>query len=357
MLGILADSQFDVSGGGGGASFFDPTQKTPSVTVLSALKKRLGDSAEIQYVAGPALPRLYPSLVEGFLGISPAKPVTDAEITDWLQKTNIAAQWADVVIAVVGETSFMSGESASRATLALPGIQEQMMEAALASGKPLITVLQNGRPLDIRWEAEHSSAILESWMPGVEGGNAVVNALFGDVNPGGKLPLTWPRSAGQEPLYYDHNATHAPESDPHFTSRYWDEASKPLYPFGYGLSYTHFNFTNLRTSSPTMDVNGSLSVQVDVTNSGTVTGDAVAQLYIHQQSGSASRPVRQLKGFRRIAVDPGQTVTATFKIATEELRFWNGQTKQWTVDPAHYDIWVGEDSTASLHTEFSVGTP
>ena len=139
----------------------------------------------------------------------------------------------------------MSGEAASRAALELPGIQQQMIEAASSTGKPLIVVLQNGRPLDIRWEAEHASAILETWMPGVEGGNAVVNTLFGDVNPGGKLPLSWPRSAGQEPLYYDHNLTQAPDSDPNFTSRYWDQSSKPLYPFGYGLSYTQFKFRQL----------------------------------------------------------------------------------------------------------------
>ena len=138
----------------------------------------------------------------------------------------------------MGEMASMSSETASRASLDLPGIQQQMLEAAVAGGKPVVLVLENGRPLDIRWASAHVPAILESWFPGTEGGNAVADVLFGDVNPGGKLPVSWPHAAGEEPLYYNHNLTHEPEDRPNFTSRYWDVASKPLYPFGYGLSYT-----------------------------------------------------------------------------------------------------------------------
>lgn len=248
----------------------------------------------------------------------------------------------------------MSGEGASRGTLDLPGIQAQMVEAAAASGKPLVVVLENGRPLDITWLADHAAAILESWFPGVDGGNAVVDVLFGDVNPGGKLPVSWPRSAGQEPVYYNHNLTHAPESDPQFTSRYWDVASKPLYPFGYGLSYTTFRFANLHLSKTRMKTGDSVEVVVDVTNTGSVRGDAVAQLYIHQRSGSASRPVRQLEGFRRVTLQPGETVPLRFALRRSELQFWSPQTTSWVVEPSSFDVWVGEDSRADLHAEFTV---
>jgi beta-glucosidase len=215
-------------------------------------------------------------------------------------------------------------------------------------------VLENGRPLEINWLAEHAAAILEAWFPGVEGGTAVTDVLFGDVNPGGKLPVSWPRSAGQEPLYYNHNLTQNPETDPQFTSRYWDIASKPLYPFGYGLSYTTFKFANLRLSKGRMKAGDSVAVAVDVTNTGAVAGDAVGQLYIHQRSGSASRPVRQLEGFRRVTLKPGETQTLQFSLGRNELQFWSPQAQRWVVEPSGFDVWVGEDSAADLHTEFTI---
>jgi len=229
-----------------------------------------------------------------------------------------------------------------------------MLEAAASAGKPVVVVLENGLPLDITWSAEHASAILEAWLPGVEGGNAVADVLFGDVNPGGKLPVSWPRSVGQEPLYYNHNLTHAPESDPTFTSRYWDLSIKPLYPFGYGLSYTTFTFTNLRLARARMKAGDSTDVAVDITNSGGVAGDAVAQLYIHQRSGSASRPVRQLEGFRRVPLRPGETRTLHFTLGRRELAFWSPQTRRWAVEPSVVDVWMGEDARAELHTELTI---
>ena len=210
------------------------------------------------------------------------------------------------------------------------------------------------RPLDIRWAAEHVPAILEVWYPGTEGGNAVADVLFGDVNPGGKLPVSWPRSAGQEPLYYNHNLTHQPEDQPGFTSRYWDLNSKPLYPFGYGLSYTSFKFDHLRLSRKSVKAGEATEVEVEVTNTGAVAGDAVAQIYIHQRAGSASRPVRQLKGFKRIALQPGETQTLKFPLGKDELEFWSPQTKVWVVEPGTFDVWAGEDSTAALHAELVV---
>jgi beta-glucosidase len=293
-------------------------------------------------------------MMDAFTGAKTPLPPTEAEVADWLAKAKAAAADSDVVIAVLGEASSMSSEAASRATLDLPGIQEQMLEAVTATGKPVVLVLENGRPLDIRWAATHVPAILEAWYPGTQGGNAVADVLFGDVNPGGKLPVSWPRAAGQEPLYYNHNLTHEPEDRPTFTSRYWDLSTKPLYPFGYGLSYSTFQFANLRLSKDRISAEQSTEVQVDVTNTGAVAGDAVAQIYIHQRAGSASRPVRQLKGFRRITLKPGETETLKFSLGKDELNFWSPQTKAWGVEPGAFDVWAGEDSTASLHSEFIV---
>lgn len=354
VIGALADSPADVTGGLTPAGMFSRGVEPPAVTVLAALRSRLGASASITFVPSPPAPKAFLGMFDAFMGQKPFPPPTSAEVDDFLAKSKAAAANADVVIAVVGEPANMSGEGASRATLELPGIQNQMLAAAASAGKPLIVVLENGRPLEITWIAEHASAVLEAWFPGVEGGNAVADVLFGDVNPGGKLPVSWPRSAGQEPLYYNHNLTQQPEDDPQFTSRYWDLDSKPLYPFGYGLSYTTFAFSNLRLSKTRMAAADSTTVTVDVTNSGSVAGDVVAQLYIHQRGGLASRPVRQLEGFRRVALAPGQTQSVSFRLGRSELQYWSAQAKGWVVEPGGFDVWVGEDSRATLHAELVV---
>jgi beta-glucosidase len=354
VIGGLADSPADMTGGATPAGMFGQGKDASAVTVLAALKDRLGPQAQISYVPGPAMSKTFPSFFDAFLGHPPTPPPSAAEIADWIAKAKAAADSADLVIAVVGEPAFMSGEAASRGTLDLPGIQEQMVEAAAVSGKPLVVVLENGRPLEINWVAEHAAAILEAWFPGVEGGNAIVDVLFGDVNPGGKLPVSWPRAAGQEPLYYNHNLTQMPENDPRFTSRYWDISSKPLYPFGYGLSYTTFRFDSLHLSKTRMKAGDSVAVSVNVTNTGSLAGDAVTQLYIHQRSGSASRPVRQLEGFRRAMLKPGETQTLRFSLGKNELQFWSPQTKRWVVEPSVFDVWVGESSTADLHAELTL---
>jgi len=354
VIGGLADSPADMTGGPTPAGVFGQGKDAPAVTVLAALRDRLGPQAQISYVPGPSMSKTFPSFFDGFLGHAPTPPPSAAEVADWIAKAKAAGDSADLVIAVIGEPAFMSGEGASRGTLELPGIQEQMVEAAVVSGKPLVVVLENGRPLEINWVAEHAAAILEAWFPGVEGGNAIVDVLFGDVNPGGKLPVSWPRAAGQEPLYYNHNLTQMPENDPRFTSRYWDISSMPLYPFGYGLSYTTFRFDSLHLSKTRMKAGDSVAVSVNVTNTGSAAGDAVAQLYIHQRSGSASRPVRQLEGFRRVTLKPGATQTLRFSLGKNELQFWSPQAKRWVVEPSVFDVWVGESSTADLHAELAI---
>jgi beta-glucosidase len=354
VIGTLADSVKDIEGGWTVEGLFGGGGKSHPVTVLAGLRNKLGPNVQIDYVPGTVLTREYPSMMDAMTGAKPVPVPTAEEVAAWVAKAKAAAEDADVVIAVLGESASMNGEAASRATLDLPGSQEQMLEAVAASGKPVVLVLENGRPLDIRWAAAHVPAILEAWYPGTEGGNAVADVLFGAVNPGGKLTVSWPRAAGQEPIYYNHNLTHEPEDRAKFTSRYWDLSSKPLYPFGYGLSYSTFRFANLRLSKDRIGADQAAEVQVDVTNTGSVAGDAVAQIYIHQQAGSASRPVRQLKGFRRVALQPGETQTLKFALGKDELSFWSPQTKAWGVAPGVFHVWAGEDSTATLHTSFAV---
>jgi beta-glucosidase len=354
VIGPLADSARDVEGGWTVEGLFGGGGKSHPVTVLAGIKNKLGSDATVTLVDGPKPTKVYPGMLDMLTGGKAAPPPTPEETAEWMAKAKAAAADADVVVAVMGETSNMNGEAASRASLDLPGIQEQMLKAVASTGKPVVLVLEGGRPLDIRWASEHVPAILEAWYPGTEGGNAVADVLFGDMNPGGKLPVSWPRTAGSEPLYYNHTRTHEPEDEPRFTSRYWDLNSKPLYPFGYGLSYSTFKFANLQLSKTSMGVGDTTEVKVDVTNTSSVPGDAVAQIYIHQRYGTASRPVRQLKGFERIALLPGETKTLTFPLGKEELKYWNPQTKEWIVEPSEFDVWAGEDSTAGLHADLTI---
>lgn len=355
VIGVLADSTADIEGGWTVERLFGGPGKSHPVTVLAGIKARLGADAQVTYVDGPKLSKVYPGLLDTLVGNKPAPPPTAEETAAWAAKAKAAAVDADLVVAVMGESASMSSEAASRATLDLPGIQQQMLEAAASAGKPVVLVLLNGRPLDIRWASEHVPAILEAWFPGTEGGNAVADVLFGDVNPGGKLPVSWPRVAGMAPTYYNHNLTHEPEDRPTFTSRYWDMNSKPLYPFGYGLSYSTFKFSNLKLSKTAMKRDDATEVSVDVTNTGEVAGDAVAQLYIHQRYGSASRPVRQLEGFKRVVLNPGETQTVKFTLGKDELSFWSPQTRERAVESTTFDVWAGGDSTAKdLHAELAV---
>ena len=353
VIGPLADAAQDVEGGWTVEGLFGHGSKSHPVTVLNGIKNKLPSDAQVTLVTGAQPSKVYAGMLDEVTGTKQIPPPTPQETADWIAKARTAAEDADVVVAVLGEMANMSGEAASRATLNLPGIQEQMLEAVVATGKPVVLVLENGRPLDISWVSEHVPAILEAWYPGTEGGNAVADVLFGDVNPGGKLPVSWPREAGAEPLYYNHTLTHDPEDRPGFKSRYWDIGSKPLYPFGYGLSYSTFKFANLRLSKNSMSVSDTNEVSVDVTNTTSVPGDVVAQIYIHQRFGSASRPVRELKGFERIALQPGETKTLKFPLGTDQLHYWNPQSKGWIVEPTEFDVWAGDDSTASLHAEFT----
>jgi beta-glucosidase len=212
-------------------------------------------------------------------------------------------------------------------------------------------VLLSARPLNLTWASAHVPAILDAWYPGTEGGNAIAALLAGDVNPGGKLPITWPRSVGQVPIYYARNLTQIPNAP---DTRYWDGSSAPLYPFGYGLSYTSFKLSDLKTSAPEVKSGASMEVSVEVQNTGTLAGDEVVQLYTHQRSGSVSRPVRELKGFQRVSLKPGERRTVTLTLDTHELGFWSTQTRRWSIEPGAFDLWIGTDSNATDHAAFTV---
>lgn len=348
VIGPVADSREATEG-----SWMVFGHQPAAVTVLEGIRAKL-PGARVEYAPGPEIRRDFPSPFEDF-DPSKKKPVQTPEAAEAAFQAAIAtARGADLVIMVLGETDVMAGEAASRGSLDLPGRQEELLKAVVALGKPVVLVLLNGRPLSINWAAEHVPAILEAWEPGTEGGHAVADILFGDANPGGKLPVTFPRSGSHAPMYYARTLTHQPEDSPVYRSRYWDSPTSPLYPFGFGLSYTTFAISNLKVSAAQVKVGGSVTVTADVTNTGKVAGDEVVQLYIHQRFGSDSRPMRELKGFERVPLQPGETKTVTFELGPEQLTYWSTNAGTWVQDAAAFDLWVGSDSLATLHAEFEV---
>jgi len=265
-----------------------------------------------------------------------------------------AASSSDVVILVAGETEDMSGEASSRSDLGLPGVQLELVRRISATGKPVVLVLMNGRPLCIPWEAEHIQAILETWFSGVEAGNAVADVIFGKVNPGGKLPATFPRSVGQVPIYYDHKNTGRPiDENERFTSRYFDLPNTPLFPFGFGLSYTSFNYGNLRVLTASAKIGQPVNLSVDVRNTGSRKGDEVVQVYIRQRYAAITRPVMELKAFRRITFEPGEVKRVEFALDSRQLGY-TGDDMKYTVEPGVFEVLVGGSSDATIAGRFEL---
>ncbi len=265
------------------------------------------------------------------------------------------ASAADQIVLALGETRGESGEAESRSNIDLPGKQQELIDRIKALGKPFVVVLFNGRPLTLEKVDAAAPAILEAWFPGVQAGNAVADLLFGKANPGGKLPVTFPRSVGQVPIYYNHEPTGRP-CDPTFkwNSRYRDiPTCEPLYPFGYGLSYTTFSITNLQLSTHTMRMRGAVRASVDVTNTGTRAGDEVVQLYIHDPVASIEQPVRRLRGFERVTLAPGESKTVTFRLDRDDVGFYDNS-GNFVVEPGEIDVYAGDSSKASLTDSFTV---
>jgi beta-glucosidase len=266
-----------------------------------------------------------------------------------------AANGADQVVLALGESRGQSGEAAARSEIDLPGKQQELIDAIKATGKPFVVVLFNGRPLTLSKVDASSPAILEAWFPGVEAGNAVADVLFGNVNPGGKLPVSFPRVLGQVPIYYNHEPTGRPcDVTAKYNSRYRDLAAcDPLYTFGYGLSYTTFSVTNLRLSTHSVSKNGKVTVSVDVTNTGTRAGDDVVQVYLHDPVASISQPVRRLRGFQRLTLGPGAKQTVSFTLDNGDFGFYDNHGK-FVVGPGGIDVYAGDSSTANLTQSFTV---
>ncbi|MEW5978243.1 MAG: beta-glucosidase BglX [Acidobacteriota bacterium] len=264
------------------------------------------------------------------------------------------ARGADAVILSVGETAEMSGEAASRSSVDLPGNQLELVKAVQATGKPVVVVLMNGRPLAIPWLAENVSAILETWFAGTQAGHAIADVLFGAVNPGGKLPVTFPYNTGQIPIYYNHKNTGRPPAAGHkYTSKYLDAPWTPLYPFGYGLSYTRFRLADLQLSSRHIPPEGRLTVSVAVKNVGLRAGDEVVQLYLRDVAASVTRPVKELKGFQRITLQPGEKQRVTFVLGPEHLAFYNREMR-FVVEPGRFLVMVGTSSADVIESSFEV---
>jgi beta-glucosidase len=346
VIGPLADSQRDTVG----PWVFD-FDLAETVTVLQGLRDRVGDDVRIDFARGiPVGQREFPSMFDMFGGNAPTDPEGFDPDAEFASAVDIATA-ADVAVVVLGEWQNMIGEAASRSSLELPGRQLELLQAVVATGTPTVVLVLNGRPLDLRWAAEHVPAILDIWYPGSQGGAAVADLLLGEAVPGGKLPFSWPRSVGQVPIVYSHLTSHEPDNQ---GRRYWDEASTPLFPFGHGLSYTRFSYSDLAVDSDTVPQDGTVSVSVTVRNDGGRDGDEVVQLYLHQRSGTAARPVRELKGFERLAVPAGQERRVTFTVGPDERRYWNAGVRDHVLDASVFDVWVGGDSTASLGTTFTV---
>jgi len=346
IIGPFADSRVDLLGPWSLAA-----NPEDVVTLAAGIRSKFGPAAAVEAAPGVQLEREFPSPFDMLIKAPKEPKWNDAQAKEEFAKAIDIARNSDLVIVALGELQSMSGEAASVSSLELPGNQEELLKAAVATGKPVVLVLVNGRPLDIRWGLAHVPAILEAWFPGTEGGSAIANLLCGGAIPGGKLPFTWPRDAGQEPLYYAHNLTHAPTNQ---GKRYWNEESTPLLPFGFGLSYAKFSISNLTMDKPEIKNGETAKVSVDVENLSDVAADEVPQMYIHQQSGSASRPVRELKGFERVSLKPHEKKTVQFSLGKDELSYWASSTRDWVLDAAVFDVWVGEDSTAPLHATLSV---
>jgi beta-glucosidase len=338
VIGPLADDQVHPMG-----SWTGDGRKEDVVTLLAGIRAKVSPGTKINHARG------------GEITGTPAKGFAEDD-SDGFAEAVRAARNSEVVIVAVGEAAEMSGEAAARSSLDLPGRQMDLVRAVHKTGKPYVVVLMNGRPLVINWIAENSPAILETWFAGTQAGPAIADVLFGDVNPGGKLPVTFPRSVGQVPVYYNHkNTGRPPAASNRYTSKYDDLPWTPLYPFGYGLSYTQFRLANLHLSAQRIRPDGKVTVSAEVENIGSRAGDEVVQLYLRDVAASITRPVKELKGFQRITLRPGEKRRVEFTLTPEHLGFWN-QENRFVVEPGDFKVTLGNSSEGGLEAVFTVTT-
>lgn len=327
VIGPLADNQKEMLGSWSAAGHWED-----NVTVLQGIKEKVSSSTKITYAKGAGI---------------------TSDSTQGFDQAVQAAQNADVAVVVLGEAANMSGEAASRATLDIPGVQPELLKAIQKTGTPTVLVLMNGRPLTITWADEHVPSILETWFLGTEGGHAIADVLFGDYNPSGKLPVTFPRKVGMVPYYYNHKNTGRPKAEGKYNSKYIDVKNEPLYPFGYGLSYTTFKYSNLKLDRKEIAKDGKLKVSVEVANTGDRAGEEVVQLYIRDLFASITRPVKELRRFDKISLKPGESKIVHFELKPEDLAFYGPDMKK-IVQPGKFKVFVGGDSKDVLEDSFSV---
>ena len=328
VIGPLADDHRSPLGWWSGDGKAEDT-----VTPLMGIRAKVSPSTKVSYAKGCD---------------------TQGDSTEGFAEAAALARDSDVAIVFVGESAEMVGEAASKSSLDLTGPQLDLVKAVHATGKPTIVVLINGRPLTVGWIVENAPAVLEAWMGGTEAGNSIADVLFGDVNPSGKLPVTFPRTVGQVPIYYNHmNTGRPPEANNRYTSKYLDVPWTPLFPFGYGLSYTQFKITNLQLSAQLISATGRLTVSVQVENVGKRSGDEVVQLYIRDVAASMTRPVKELKGFQRVTLQPGEKKRVEFLLTAGQLGFWNREMR-FTVEPGEFKVMVGASSEDLIEATFKV---
>jgi beta-glucosidase len=327
VIGPLADDQRNLIG-----SWSGDGRAEDAVSLLAGIRAKVSPQTKVVHAKGCE--------------------VTGDRIDGFAEAARIAGE-SDVAVVAIGESAEMSGEAASRSSLDVPGRQLDLVKAIIAAGKPTIIVLMNGRPLTIEWLAENAPAILETWFAGTQAGNAIADVLFGDVNPGGKLPVTFPRVVGQVPIYYNHKNTGRPPTAEKYTSKYIDVPVTPLFPFGYGLSYTQFRFANIQLSAPSIRKDGQITVSVEVENTGKRAGDEVVQLYIRDVASSRTRPVKELKGFERITLRPGEKRRVEFRLAAEHLGFYDRDLR-FVVEPGAFKVMIGPNSVEGLEASFEV---
>ena len=343
VIGPLADAKIDIMGSWSAAGVAGQ-----AVTLLQGVRDALGANAQVTYARGANItddPRVVEYL--NFLDWDNPEVVQDKRTPQQMIDEAVqVARGADTLVVAVGESRGMSHEASSRTSLSLPGSQLALLQALKATGKPLVVVLMNGRPLDLNWPKANADAMLETWYTGTEGGHAIADVLFGDYNPSGKLPISFPRSIGQIPTYYNQlriGRPFTPGKPPNYTSQYFEEDSGPLYAFGYGLSYTTFDVSKVNLSAGTLARGGKLDASVTVRNTGKREGETVVQLYLQDVAASIVRPVKELKGFRKIALKPGESRTVHFTIDEGLLKFYNAKL-QYVAEPGDFNVQIGLDS-------------
>lgn len=348
LIGPLANNRENMPGTWSVAARFDK-----AIPVLEGLQSVLGDRAKVLHAQGSFLD--YDTLFEQRAGMFGKAFDRDGRTSQQLleEAMTVAAQ-SDVIVAALGESAEMSGECSSRSSLDMPQAQKDLLMALLKTGKPVVLVLFTGRPLTIKWEHENVPAILNVWFGGSEAGYAIADVLFGDVNPSGKLSTTWPQNIGQVPLFYNHKNTGRPiraQWFEKFRTNYLDVSNDPLYPFGYGLSYTSFSYSDVKLSANTLKSGGSLTASVTVSNTGKYDGQEVVQLYIRDLVGSITRPVKELKGFQKITLKAGETKTVEFRISVNDLKFYNYDLK-YVAEPGEFKIFIGGNSREVKEASF-----